>query len=154
SPFGGTAGTPTATQNTITDIVIPSTTCSTQGCNYDFPEVQVVPYSISGIKYFDKNANDVFDAGDEGLPGVTIVLSGTQTATGPSVSLTTTTDANGAYSFTNLMPGTYQLTELVPTGIANPPLAATLIDETANVGTPFGGTPGPIVTLPGGKQNH
>lgn len=82
-----------------------------------------VPGSISGSVYEDANTNGVEDAGENGIAGVTITLTGTDML-GNSVSQTTTTDANGDYTFTNLLPGTYTLTETQPTGIrdaqANP----------------------------------
>lgn len=75
-----------------------------------------VPGSISGSVYEDANENGVEDAGEDGLAGVTIALTGTDIL-GNTVSETTTTDANGDYSFTNLLPGTYTLTETQPTGV-------------------------------------
>ncbi len=67
--------------------------------------------SISGTKFNDVNGNGVRDAGEAGLAGVTIQLT---PSTGPA--LTTTTDASGNFSFSNLAAGTYVLSEVVPTG--------------------------------------
>ncbi|NCC37653.1 MAG: hypothetical protein EOM24_37440, partial [Chloroflexia bacterium] len=54
----------------------------------------------------DLNNNGQIDAGEPGLAGVTVVLSGT-TGFGTSVLLTTTTSITGSYNFTNLHPGNY-----------------------------------------------
>jgi cyclophilin family peptidyl-prolyl cis-trans isomerase len=46
--------------------------------------------------------------GSHGLPGVVVTLTG-DTATGRTVDVTATTDGNGAYAFTDLLPGTYSV---------------------------------------------
>jgi protocatechuate 3,4-dioxygenase beta subunit len=60
--------------------------------------------SISGTKFDDTNGNGVRDAGEPGLSGWTINITGP--ASGSAV-----TDGSGNYSFTNLDGGTYTLTE-------------------------------------------
>src|SRR5262249_3102005 len=82
---------------------------------YAGPPPTTPPGSLSGFVYYDANTDGVLDAGDLGLAGVVIQLQGTD-AQGHQVSLTTTTDNNGAYSFTNLQPGTYSIQELQPIG--------------------------------------
>jgi hypothetical protein len=52
------------------------------------------------------------------LAGVTVTLTG-MTSTGTPVSLSTPTGANGFYSFTGLLPGTYTITEAPPSGYVN-----------------------------------
>ena len=76
--------------------------------------------SLSGTVYFDANGNGVRDANspgvyfDEyGLFGVMITLQGTNDL-GQTILLTTTTDANGQYSFANMRPGTYSITQTQP----------------------------------------
>ena len=55
--------------------------------------------------WWDRNADGVQDLGEPGLAGITV------TATGPNgVVLTTTTDADGKYSFPNLQPGEWTVT--------------------------------------------
>src|SRR5436190_686387 len=68
--------------------------------------------SISGTKYNDITG-DSFSADDTVQGGVTINLfkNGGTTAVA-----TTTTAANGTFSFTNLGPGSYFVQEVVPTG--------------------------------------
>lgn len=65
------------------------------------------PASISGLKFWDKDANGVQDADEPGLEGWTIELAGFGS---------TVTDASGAYSFTGLDPGTYGVSEVVKDG--------------------------------------
>jgi hypothetical protein len=54
--------------------------------------------TISGFVYQDLNNNGVKDAGEPGIPGVTLTLQGTEESTAGETD-TTTTDADGAYSF-------------------------------------------------------
>jgi uncharacterized repeat protein (TIGR01451 family) len=49
------------------------------------------------------------DAGEPGIPGVTVTLTGT-TSSGTPVTLTTVTNGSGNYTFTDLATGTYKLT--------------------------------------------
>lgn len=65
-----------------------------------------VPQSISGTLYRDLDRDNVRDTGEPGLSGVVITLSGTDTL-GATVNRTVTTGADGEYSFTNVLPGTY-----------------------------------------------
>jgi uncharacterized repeat protein (TIGR01451 family) len=104
----------------------PANNSATQGTQL------VVPGSISGFVYLDVNQNGVRDTGDTPISGVLITLTGTET-TGAPVSRTTTTDATGAYTFNNLLPGTYQLVQTQPAGLR---------DGQVNVGTGATGTPG------------
>jgi hypothetical protein len=97
---------------------------SSTGVNYNFGEVGA---SVSGFVYVDVNANGVKDAGDGALAGVTLTLkdgSGTTVAT-------TTSAADGSYSFAGLAAGTYAVIEA-----ATPAYA----EGTNNVGT-VGATP-------------
>ncbi|MCH9639615.1 MAG: carboxypeptidase regulatory-like domain-containing protein, partial [Betaproteobacteria bacterium] len=65
------------------------------------------PASISGFVYCDDNDDGVKDAGEAGLNGVTVQL---LNAAGVVIS-TTTTGADGSYSFTGLDAGTYSVVE-------------------------------------------
>lgn len=86
--------------------------------------------SLSGYVYADTNPDHVFGAGDTGLAGVTITISGTNVS-GQAVYFQTTTDETGAYAFTGLVPGTYTLTETQPAGMTA---------DAINVGTQVSGT--------------
>lgn len=63
--------------------------------------------TIQGFVFDDRNGNGRQDIGEAGVGGVTVTR-----GTGPA----TTTDSNGGYSFTSVVPGSYSLILLVPTG--------------------------------------
>ncbi|MCH2131462.1 MAG: serine hydrolase, partial [Pirellulaceae bacterium] len=65
-----------------------------------------LPVTITGTKYNDLNGNGQRDQNEPGLPGWTIQLSD---ANGQLA--TTSTDPDGNYSFTNLEPGTFTVSE-------------------------------------------
>lgn len=96
----------------ISQIVLTGTTSAT---GYDFGERGG---ELSGGVYIDSNGNGTRDAGEPGLPGVTMTLTGTDSVGNP-VTLTTTTDANGDYRFTDLRAGTYIISETQPVGFSD-----------------------------------
>ncbi|HJW13441.1 MAG TPA: SdrD B-like domain-containing protein [Thermoanaerobaculia bacterium] len=65
--------------------------------------------SISGRKFLDLNVNGVLDAIDLPQAGIVFVLTDSTGATRQ-----TTSDADGNFSFANLPPGTYVLSETLP----------------------------------------
>ena len=78
------------------------------GDEYDFCEHD--PSSLAGYVYHDVNNNGVFEAGEVGIPGATVILldaGGTQVGQ-------LTTDAGGFYKFANLGAGTYSIVEVTP----------------------------------------
>lgn len=95
--------------------------------------VNVTVYSstLSGTAYTDLNNNGVYNAGvDAAIVGKTVTLTGTDHLGGP-VSLSTTTNASGAYSFANLRGGTYTITKAA---------AVKAWEGTATVGSQASGT--------------
>jgi protocatechuate 3,4-dioxygenase beta subunit len=108
---GGTALSPASIQVTIAN------GGSSAGNNFLDQATVVSPTvgTISGSVFQDVNGTGVIDAGDTPLPGVTIQLF-TQLSTFVAQ---TTTDVNGAYSFTNVPPGFYQVVQLVPAGLVS-----------------------------------
>ncbi|MBM7772283.1 putative repeat protein (TIGR01451 family) [Actinokineospora baliensis] len=96
----GTASGTLSPPNAISAITLPARTNAT---GYLFGEYVAV--SISGT---------VQDDGGNGIANVTIALSGSATSS-------TTTAPNGTFSFTNLAPGTYTITETQPTGYGDGP---------------------------------
>jgi hypothetical protein len=109
---------------------------------FNFGNFQSLPVTISGVAYQDANGNGVFDAGEAGMAGVTVSLSGTD-ALGQAITATTITAADGTYSFTTdtsgnpLPPGIYQVTETPPSGC---------VAGTTSVGTVNGATDGTVVS--------
>mgnify|MGYP003342398912 FL=1 len=68
-------------------------------------------YTVTGTVYVDMNGNGSLDVGtDVGDPGITVTLSG---------STSTTSGANGAFSFTGVRAGTRTLAYTLPTGWVN-----------------------------------
>ncbi|MCB9925288.1 MAG: DUF3105 domain-containing protein [Planctomycetaceae bacterium] len=64
--------------------------------------------SLAGFVFFDADGDGTRDASEGGVPGIVVRLSGSETA-GSSIDQSTITDNNGAYSFDELEPGTYQI---------------------------------------------
>ena len=91
-----------ATQASVT-----ITDASVQGVDFGL----VAPATIGDRVWNDKDGNGV-DNGEPGVPGVTVIL---KDADGVEVGRTTT-DANGNYRFTGLVPGTYTVDIEVPAG--------------------------------------
>lgn len=83
--------------------------------NNDFAEV--MPASISGQVAVDRDGDDVYDAGEPTLAGVTLRLLDED----GNLVATTVTDANGQYSFTGLYPGVYRVEEVQPIGYFDGP---------------------------------
>jgi len=71
-----------------------------------------LPAQLGDLVWRDNNSNGVQDAGEPGVPGVTVQL---RDNTGTVIS-TTVTDANGLYLFPNLPPGTYSVCFQPPAG--------------------------------------
>ncbi|HYO25409.1 MAG TPA: SdrD B-like domain-containing protein, partial [Lacipirellulaceae bacterium] len=74
--------------------------------------------AISGIKWSDANGDGNQDPNEPGLPGVTIYLDANGNGTLNDDEQSTVTGQGGAYSFTNLMAGTYVVREVIPAGYA------------------------------------
>lgn len=68
------------------------------------------PASINGVVYVDTGKSGQYAASDPGVNQATVTLTGT-TLTNQQVTATATTGADGHYSFTNLLPGIYSLSD-------------------------------------------
>lgn len=90
--------------------------------------------NIGDFVWNDLNADGIQDAGEAGIPNVTVhLLNSVGTVIG-----TTTTNANGLYSFTNLTPGTYGIEFVPPAGYTISPAnqgANDAVDSDANTAT-------------------
>jgi serine-aspartate repeat-containing protein C/D/E len=87
----------------------------------------VLTGTITGTKFLDVNANGVRDAGEPGLPGVTITRAAS--INDPiAANLSVVTDADGNFTFAAVPFGTFTLTETVPAGFSQtaPPPPGTL----------------------------
>ncbi len=62
--------------------------------------------TISGVAFLDRDLSGTLSSGDAAAPGATVILSG-QTITGERVNVTAAAGSGGAFSFTNVIPGTY-----------------------------------------------
>ena len=101
--------------------------------------------TIAGLVFNDSNGNGSLDAGETGLGGVTVELTGVNDLSQNIGPLTDVTDAGGTYSFAGLRAGTYQVSQLPPppTGF-NPTIGsspATVVVSTAQAN----GTSGTVV---------
>lgn len=88
--------------------------------------------NLSGRVYIDANNNGIRDPGEAGIEGVTINLNGTSSL-GATITRTTTTNANGEYTFDNVPVGTYTIVEVQPSNFRS---------RSTNVGTINGVTSG------------
>src|SRR5262249_52154567 len=123
----GTAGGSTTTLNTVSGIVLAASTAAT---GYTFAEVPLV--STGGFVYQDTNGNGKKDAGEPGIAGVTVTLTGSAAGSDTAITpKTAVTGDDGSYTFTGLVPGKYTLTETQPNGF---------IDGKEENGTPTGAT--------------
>ena len=73
------------------------------------------PSSLSGLVWEDFNDDGQVDFGERGIAGVAVRLTGTDDLGNP-VNISQSTDADGAYVFLGLRPGSYRITETQPAG--------------------------------------
>ena len=99
----------------VTPTAIELTAAAPNATKIDFAFVK--PASVGDFVWFDANKDGIQDADEAGVPGVTVTL--TDAAGNPVIDLDgnpvkpVTTDVNGKYEFTNLMPNVERL-------VANP----------------------------------
>jgi len=76
--------------------------------------------SITGVVFVDVNENGVYEANEPGINGITVELldeNGAPILDALSNPITAMTSDGGFYLFEDLDPGTYQLSEVQPTGV-------------------------------------
>ena len=110
----GTAGGNAAVDSQLDTIGFVGLPAGLDASMYNFGELK--PASISGVHYVDTNNNGLVDAGEAPQSGVIVTLNGFNDL-GAVVTLTKTTASDGSYSFANLRPGRYTLTQTEPTGL-------------------------------------
>ncbi len=98
-----------------------------------------LPITLSGTVFEDLNTDNHQETGEPGIGSVALTLyalddNGDYVATGK----TATTDANGDYQFTGLLPGTYRVVETQPVGYSS---------VGATAGTVGGATRGVVTTV-------
>jgi uncharacterized repeat protein (TIGR01451 family) len=118
SPQGGTAD-PTldsdadlATGRTVITTLVPGESDLTWDTGIFYTA------SLGDRVWLDQNGNGVQDAGESGIPGVTVTLF---TSGGTQVGAPTTTDATGIYAFPNLPPSDYYVQFTPPSGYISSP---------------------------------
>jgi len=84
------------------------TVTDSNGCSCSTTIFIENPSKIGDFVWEDINENGWQNPGEPGLPGITVILSGT-TGSGNPFADTTQTDANGFYQFDGLEPGFYKL---------------------------------------------
>ncbi len=104
---GGVASGTTSQSNRISNIVLGS---GQAGTRYDFCEHE--PAQLCGFVWHDIDNDGAREAGEAGIGGVTLELYDAQ----GNLLRTTTTAADGAYCFDQLLYGEYTIRELQPTG--------------------------------------
>ena len=98
--------------NAVNGGLISQITMTPGGVGVEYNFCEGAPATLSGLVYHDQSDDGVRDVGEEAIAGTTIQLTD---GTGRVVA-TTTTDAAGRYTFANLSPGHYQITETQPAG--------------------------------------
>ena len=96
----------------VDEITHLSLTATASATGFNFTEIPLV--DLGGFVFEDVNANGAKDPGEPVIAGVAVTLTAQRIVTGPFVPPTVTTDADGAYTFTDLLPGTYTITETQP----------------------------------------
>jgi protocatechuate 3,4-dioxygenase beta subunit len=108
---GGTADNSQAGRDAIAGVTL---TPGTNATGYLFGEVTAA--SLSGSVFVDTDDDGVRDAGEAGILGVTVTLTGTDLFGNAVTASTQQTGADGGYAFTGIAPGTYAVAETQPAG--------------------------------------
>ncbi len=121
NPVGGTApytylwsnGSTAANPNDLPGKISMVTVTDSEGCSCSDTTLLEEPSLIADFAWEDTDGDGIQDAGEPGLEGVSITLSGSD-LNGRQVNFSTTTDAAGEYRFDQLPIGNYTLFFQVP----------------------------------------
>jgi cyclophilin family peptidyl-prolyl cis-trans isomerase len=100
---------------------------------------------VSGFVFVDANGNGVRDSGELPMPGVGVTLTG-KTSLGADVTVSTTTNGNGQFTFFQVSPGTYSLvrgqaSNFIDGQVANGSLGGVVgMDQVSTIGVSEGQT--------------
>src|SRR5262249_35196061 len=75
-----------------------------------------LPITLAGHVFHDRDLDNNRESGEEGIGGVKLTLLSWNGNSWVSTGKTTTTDNQGGYKFTGLLPGTYRVAETQPNG--------------------------------------
>ncbi|MFC7289644.1 SdrD B-like domain-containing protein [Herminiimonas glaciei] len=145
----GTASNPTTSSSQIANVVLGDNGAGEISGSINNNFAEIAASTISGKVFKDNNPvpNGTFESGvDTPLPGVTIQLLNAANV----VVATTVTDADGNYSFSGLLPGTYSVLQPTqPSGTSNGITTAGPVPNggTAGTATPQAVTPSRISNI-------
>ncbi|HUY89519.1 MAG TPA: SdrD B-like domain-containing protein [Pirellulales bacterium] len=78
-----------------------------------------LPITLEGTVYYDPDSNNVQEPGEPGIANVTLSLYSFDGTNYTPTGMTATTDANGHYKFTDVLPGNYRIVKTEPAGYFN-----------------------------------
>lgn len=100
------------------------------GVEYNFGELR--PATLAGLVWYDIDNSGAQNGTEPGISTVTVTLSGSDYRGNAVAAQVATTNATGAYSFTNLRPGTYTVVETQPADYSDGQLQLGTVDSTAS----------------------
>ncbi|HEV3340965.1 MAG TPA: SdrD B-like domain-containing protein [Pirellulales bacterium] len=110
---------------------------------------EAVPAKITGTVFLDYNSNGQLDSGEQGIAGRTVFLNKDNTGAPDANNPSTTTDANGNFTFSGIAPNTYTVMEVLPANVTLTTPAQTITVTAAHTtsGVNFGERPAIIGTV-------